>query len=343
MENRPFFFKARRVRIDMSLSTKFLRLLISSLLLGAFLVWLVWYVMGHTQEFVRIAKVPWLNLFALYVLFAAILSCNALYTKYILSAFGVTLRLKEWVSLAIGSAVGNYVSFFRGGAVIRALYLKAHYRFSFSDFLSTLSAVYLMYFIVNGAMGILGMLLLFRMGYTFDIPLATSFVGLASLSVIIMMSKIRLPEFEKFPLRQIARIINGWDLVRKNRRLFAQLMGITAFGAMLLTLQTKVAFSSYGVHLSWGAVMCFSAAKGLALLATITPGALGIVEWISVYLGQSLSYTASEALMAQALMRTVTITTLLITGPFAAHYMGWRSIGILNDEKLEATQSEPNR
>ena len=58
----------------MSLSTKFLRLLISSLLLGAFLVWLVWYVMGHTQEFVRIAKVPWLNLFALYVLFAAILS-----------------------------------------------------------------------------------------------------------------------------------------------------------------------------------------------------------------------------------------------------------------------------
>jgi len=258
----------------------------------------------------------------LFFLFFAMLSCNGLYTKYILSAFGVSLCFKECLFLSVASALMNYVTFFRGGAGIRALYLKTNYRLSFSDFLSTLSATYLMCLMVNCAVGILGMMLLLRKGFLFDAPLVVLFVLPASFSSVLMLFRIRLPESDNFPLHQIARIINGWDMIRKNKGLFVKLMVNTVLYSFLIILQTKVAFSAYGVNLSWESAMCFSAAKSLALLATITPGALGIVEWLSAYLGQTLAYSASEGLMAQGLMRTVTITTLLITGPFAVRYIG---------------------
>jgi uncharacterized membrane protein YbhN (UPF0104 family) len=321
----------------MLLNSKALRPLISILTLALFSVWVVWYAAGHWQDFAVITEVAWPNLLGLYLLFAAILLVNGLYTRYVLTAFGVDLRLKEWVFLSIASTATNYITFFRGGAGVRALYLKFHYQFSFTDFLSTLSAMYIMYFLFNGALGLAGMALLTGSKAGFNLLLTLAFAGLTVLSAAVMLLNIRLPEYGTFPFRQIALIINGWDVIRKNRVLCAKLLGNTALYTLLMVLQTKLAFFAYGVKLSWGAVFCFTSLKGLALLAAVTPGSLGIVEWLSVYLSRILPYTGSEALMAQALMRVVTLTTLLVTGPIAVRYLGGH---LLTRQDRKAGQEE---
>ena len=308
----------------MFLNKKALRPLISILTISAFTIWVVWYTAGHWQDFAVFTHVAWSNLLGLYLIFVGMLLINGLYTRYVLKAFGAELRSREWVFLSIASTATNYITFFRGGAGIRALYLNFHYRFSFTDFLSTLSAMYIMYFLFNGVLGLAGMVLLAGSEAGFNLLLTLAFAGLALLSATVMLLNIRLPEYGRFPFRQIARIINGWDVIRKNRVLCAKLLGNTALYTLLMVLQTKLAFFTYGVKLSWGAVFCFTSVKGLALLAAFTPGSLGIVEWLSVYLSRILPYTGSEALLAQALMRAVSLTTLLVTGPLAVHYLGGR-------------------
>ena len=308
----------------MLLNSKALRPLISIVTLVLFIVWVAWYAAGHWRDFAVIADVAWPNLLGLYLVFVGILMVNGLYTRYVLLAFGVHLRFKEWVFLSIASTATNYITFFRGGAGVRALYLKLHYQFSFTDFLSTLSAMYIMYFLFNGVLGLASMALLAGNKAGYNLLLTLAFAGLTVLSAAVMLLNIRVPEYNMFPFRQIARIINGWDAIRKNRVLCAKLLGNTALYTLLMVLQTKLAFFTYGVKLSWGAVFCFTSVKGLALLAAITPGSLGIVEWLSVYLSRILPYTGSEALMAQALMRAVSLTTLLVTGPLAVHYLGVR-------------------
>lgn len=308
----------------MSLNRKALRPLISILTISAFTIWVVWYTAGRWQDFAVFTDVAWSNLLGLYLIFVGILLINGIYTRYVLKAFGVELRPKVWIFLSIASTAMNYVTFFRGGAGIRALYLKFHYRFSFTDFFSTLSAMYIMNIMFNGVLGLVGIAFLAGNGAGYNIGLTSVFAGLSVFSAAAIFFNIRLPEYRAFPFRQVARIINGWDLIRTNRTLLVKLLGNTALFTLLMVLQAKLAFFIYGVKLSWGAVFFFTSVKGLAILTAVTPGSLGIVEWLSVYLSRILPYTGSEALMAQALMRAVSLTTLLVTGPIAVHYLGIR-------------------
>ena len=311
----------------MPLDKRALRPLISVLILSVFIIWAVWYAVNHWRDFSLMLDVAWFNLLGLYLIFAGILLINGLYSKYVLEAFGIELRKTEWIFLSIASTATNYVTFFRGGAGVRAFYLKTRHQFSFTDFLSTLSAMYIMYFLINGVLGLAGMLLLSSRGAGLNIGLTVVFIGLAAVSAVVMVFNIRLPEYRRFPFHQIAGIINGWQLIRRNQALLTRLLMNTALYTLLMILQTKLAFFAYSIDLSWGAVFCFTSVKGLALLAAVTPGALGIVEWLSVYLSGILPYTGSEALMAQGLMRAVSLTTLLVTGPVAVHYLGVSFLG----------------
>ncbi|MCG6910333.1 MAG: flippase-like domain-containing protein [Deltaproteobacteria bacterium] len=291
------------------------------ILLVIFAWWTVRYVNHHLHEFSVITQVPLSILCILFLLFIGIIASNGITIKYILSAFGIHIGLKEFFSLSAVSSLTNYVTIFRGGAGVRALYLKSAYKLAFSDFLSTLSVMYLIHFLVNSIFGLIGMCLLNLAEVPFNRPLAALFALLLIFSAIGVFINVRLPEFRIFPLSVISRIINNWSLVRKDRSLLLKLIANNTAYAILVVLQTKVAFVNYDVNISWGSAMIFSAAKCLALLLTITPGSIGIVEWLSVYLGEFLGYSGSGALMAQTLMRVVSIATLALIFPFASRHL----------------------
>jgi len=299
----------------MTLPSRWIKPAVSTAILLSFFLWMVWYVIGHVEEFKIILDVPWFNLLALYLIFLASIYLNGLYTRYILNAFDLNLGFSEWLPLSIATTAGNYLTFFRGGAGIRALYLKARHHFSFADFLSTLSAMYIMYFVINGLAGIIGMVLLTASGQAFDLPLSIFFLLITGISVLIMLADFHLPDTGLFAVNQIIRIVNGWHNIRRNKTLLKQMLINITLYLLLIILQTKIAFSTYGVSLSWEAALFYSAGKNLMALATITPGALGLVEAFTVYLGQSLHYTPAEALLIQGLTRFVVISTLLVAGP----------------------------
>lgn len=293
-------------------------------LLVIFALWTIYYVKQHLQDFSIIMQVPPSSLFLLYLLFILMVFSNGLTIKFILSGFGITIKAPEFFSLSIVSALANYLTLFRGGAGLRALYLKSKYDLAFTDFLSTLSVMFLIHFLVNSILGLLGMFFLYNENMTFNIPIALLFAALFVFSSVGILVRIKLPDFNISTLRVIAQIIDKWHLVRKDRNLFLMLVANNVVYSILIVLQTKIAFANYEVSMPWGTAMFFSAAKCLALLITITPGSLGIVEWLTVYMGNSLAYSGSEALMAQTLMRVVSITTLLTISPFAARYLNRR-------------------
>ena len=174
-----------------------------------------------------------------------------------------------------------------------------------------------MYFTVYGGMGIVGMLILWSQGRTFDVPLAVVFVLLGLISATCMLWRFPPLSSRHFPLQHIAYIINGWALLRANRGVCARLMIYTILDTLIALLRAKIAFAAYGIKLSWGGAMFQAAGQSIALLASLTPGSLGVAEIMSMYIGQSLHYTLSEALMVQALLRIVSWTTMLVLAPIA--------------------------
>jgi uncharacterized membrane protein YbhN (UPF0104 family) len=234
----------------------------------------------------------------------------------------VEVPAREWLSLTVATSVLNHVTPLRGGMVVRAVYLKAHYRFGYVDFLSTLSAMYLMVVFTYGLLGLAGQALLWQQGAGCD-PIALAILAAgAAVSGLLMLVRVRLPRWQAFPLRQMVQVLDGWTLLRRKRSIFWKMMGTTLGFSVLSALEVKLASSAVAVALPWGGVLLYTAGQNLAVLGSLTPVGLGIAELVSIYLGKALGYDISQALMIQALLRAVPLVLLLGLALPAFHHLG---------------------
>jgi uncharacterized membrane protein YbhN (UPF0104 family) len=147
-----------------------------------------------------------------------------------------------------------------------------------------------------------------------------AFVATAGLATMLIRFEIRR-NFKSFPLAQIVRLVNAWQAVRADRGLVIKLW-LLMLGMTLATVwQCRAAFDALSITLPWEGVVVYAAAKNLATLVGLTPGSMGVVELISIYLGNVLGYSTADALSVQALIRAVAIASLLLAGPSALFYL----------------------
>jgi uncharacterized membrane protein YbhN (UPF0104 family) len=303
-----------------------LRRILSVTLLAAFLVWAAWYVSGNAESFLPVRQVTWLDALVLTLAFMAIMIGNGLFIAVVSHAFRIRLAGLEWLSLSFASSFVNYFLPFRGGTGIRALYMNRVHRFPIAQFVSTLGIMYLMHIVVNGLLALAGMGLIARDGGPQNVPLMLFFglVAAAGLATMLVRFEVRR-DFQKFPMAQIARLINAWQAVRADRALVSRLW-LLMFAMTLATVwQCRAAFDALSIALPWEGVLVYAASKNLATLIGLTPGSMGVVELMSIYLGTVLGYSTADALSVQALIRAVAIASLLLLGPLALIYLRRRA------------------
>jgi uncharacterized membrane protein YbhN (UPF0104 family) len=298
------------------------RRILSVALLAAFLAWAVWYVSGNAEAFAPVLEVTWLDALALTLAFLAIMIGNGLFIAAVSHAFRLRLAAPEWLSLSFASSFVNYFLPFRGGTGIRALYMNRVHGFPISEFVSTLSVMYLMHIVANSLLALVGMGLIARHGGPLNVSLLLFFALVATAGMAAMLIRFEIRrEFTSFPLAQIAKLVNAWQAVRADRGLVARLWMLMGAMTLATVWQCHAAFGALSIALPWESVAVYAAAKNLATLIGLTPGAMGVVELISIYLGKVLGYSTADALSVQALIRAVAIASLLLAGPFALLYL----------------------
>lgn len=298
------------------------RRILSVALLAAFLAWAVWYVSSNAEAFAPVLEVTWLDALALTLAFLAIMIGNGLFIAAVSHAFRLRLAALEWLSLSFASSFANYFLPFRGGTGLRALYMNRVHGFPISEFVSTLSVMYLMHIVANSLMALVGMGLIARHGGPLNVSLLLFFAVVATAGTAAMLLRFEIRrEFTSFPLAQIAKLVNAWQAVRADRGLVTRLWILMAAMTLATVWQCHAAFAALSIALPWEGVAVYAAAKNLATLIGLTPGAMGVVELISIYLGKVLGYSTADALSVQALIRAVAIASLLLAGPFALLYL----------------------
>jgi uncharacterized membrane protein YbhN (UPF0104 family) len=288
----------------------------------AFLAWAVSYVSDNAEAFAPVLQVTWLDAAALTLAFLAIMVGNGLFIAVVSHAFRIRLAGLEWLSLSFASSFANYFLPFRGGTGIRALYMNRMHRFPITEFVSTLSIMYLMHIVTNGLLALAGMGMIARNGGPLNLSLMFFFAFVATAGLATMLIRFEIKRnFKSFPLAQIVTLVNAWQAVRADRVLVMKLW-LLMLGMTLATVwQCRAAFDALSITLPWEGVVVYAAAKNLASLVGLTPGSMGVVELISIYLGNVLGYSTADALSVQALIRAVAIASLLLAGPSALFYL----------------------
>lgn len=304
------------------MSRSMLRTWISIALLAVFLTWVAWYVSANPKAFSPLAEVSLLDGFLLLLAFVVIMAFNGAFIALISRVFRIRLITSEWLCLSFASSFANYFLPFKGGVGLRALYLSHVHGLPISKFVSTLSVAYLMHSVVNGLMALIGLAINVIHGGPVNAGLLMFFAVVTLAGIVVILIDIDIGEqHERFPMAQVASMLTAWQAVRGNRVIVFQLW-LLMLGLALATIwQCRVAFDAVSVELPWSGIMVYAASKNLATLISLTPGSLGVVELISIYLGGVLDYSTANALSVQALIRAIAIVTLLLAGPFAVLFL----------------------
>ncbi|MBI2667370.1 flippase-like domain-containing protein, partial [Candidatus Woesearchaeota archaeon] len=136
------------------------------------------------------ASIPEISVFyfSLMILVSFIsLFVNGLRIKLFGDYYNINLKKKEWFGLAAVTTMDNYLTPFRGGVAVRALYLRKVYNFPFKSFLTTIVASYTIRILIYSLFGIILSIISLTYYEIFNLWVFILFIGLFLISLIIVL------------------------------------------------------------------------------------------------------------------------------------------------------------
>ena len=320
---------------------KFLKYLKIFITVGI-LLYFVWYFYKNQEDFLLVLSTDRKYILALFFLNSLSFLLNGIFIKVILERFKKTITVGESFYISVISSLGNYFLPMRGGAVIRSVYLKKKFDFSYSHFVSTLYGNYIIVFLVNAFVALLSLIVIQLNTEVISYPLyiffGALFVGMLILSTfeipIYRIKDTKLVFVNKIK-KIITDILNGWNIIISDRKLLLSLILLTFGNFIFMTIIFWIEFLALNIETTLVSVILYNCISGVSLLVSLTPGSLGIREGLFIITSDILGISNSEVLQLALLDRSVIVISLVLL--FTVFYIVRLSIKIKN-KKVDETK-----
>ncbi|MFH1972229.1 MAG: lysylphosphatidylglycerol synthase transmembrane domain-containing protein [archaeon] len=265
-------------------------------------------------EFSKILDYPWIIL--ILVLLSSIgFFFNGMKIKFLVKNFGVDLGVMESYWLSVVTSLGNYLTPFRGGAALRAYYLKKKYQFSYIDFFVTMAGTYVIILFVTAILGLICLLVMYLLNIPTPKEFIILFLGILVLTILVLFVKIpHKINSSNFILRKISKVIKGWNLIKKDKKLILKVGLMDTFCYVIVILKVYILFEVLDQGISFISSTLLGLIHGISTLITITPAALGIREVAIAYSAELLGIGLNVGAVVSIIDRVILILTLLLLG-----------------------------
>lgn len=251
-----------------------------------------------------------------------VLTINGLVNQVILRSYNVPIKLIESISLSIVNSLGNLLIPLRGGAISNAVYLKKKYNFSYSLYLSSLSAFYVLVFWVNTFLGLVTILLRYYLNQD-QIPLHLFifflFTFLFFSYVIVFSPQLPLTKFTY--VNKIIGVINDWKVISNNKSVIFQLIILTSLNIIFASIATFFEFILIGEVIGLDKLIIYTIFSGFSILVSFTPGNIGIRESFSVYSASVLGIFLPLVIVVSIVDRVTTFVITLVLAILTSRFL----------------------
>jgi uncharacterized protein (TIRG00374 family) len=250
----------------------------------------------------------------------AIFATNGLFLRTSARKFNISLRFNEWFGLAAVTTMGNYITPFSGGLIVRATYLKKKYNMPYALFTSILASNYIVMFWVIAVLGLL-LLLLIEQTWSNHWPI-TLFLGsiAISISLVLIFPERHVPWANRVG-RFLNTILEGWYIVKRDHALLFQMLLLSLLTIILNGLSFWVAYWALGLKISLLVAFLLGMIAAFSIFVNLTPGSLGIQEAMVSLSAALLGSSAREGLLVVLLIRAVTVLCAFILGPLYGYIL----------------------
>jgi len=298
------------------------RSILSLILLAFFTFWLIYYVIAHLDDFKIIHNLVWPAAALLALVILAESFASGLFIKVVMTHFHVKLGFSEWYGLSVVTRFWNIILPFRGGAGVRALYLKKIHKFPLTEFFATMLSLYFLIILVNSAIGLFCLILLLALDKIFLMPLFIFFLGffLVMLGMVIFSPKIPASRYAIW--NKISKAMNAWHGIRTDPSVMRSLIAITVLNSAVGLFTVYFSYASFGSKMTIFQCLLISTLFNFTSMINITPGALGVVESVMILTARLFEIRPAESLMAAALIRAVHMFLMFTMGMMFNYRLG---------------------
>lgn len=243
---------------------------------------------------------------------------NGIFLKILARPFQI--NLKEHFSLSIASSFFNLITPLRGGAGLRAIYMKKIHNLSYVHFLASLFGNYLIIFVTASALALIISGILFIKSRILNLPLTLTFLAIFITSIVFIFFPKTFKK-ENFITQKINKVINGWKEILNHPKIIPKLILITFLQFIVSALAIYFIFLSLNQETTILKTLYLAAITVLAVFINITPGSLGITEGLYMISSGVLGITPALSLMIALILRAINTITLFILGPIANYIL----------------------
>jgi len=291
------------------------RIALTFVVMGLF----VWYFLDNIESFSPILdiKLPLLLLVAV----ANVLPMvgNGLFLKFIVEPFGKRLTHRESLYVSVLSSIGNFFAPAGGGLGLRAVYLKKKHQLSYTDYLSTLSGNYVIVFFCISLIGLIALAATGSFSGQALIIAGFLFAIFSGSIVAALLRPIKTETIERLKpsilrsfVRQINRVANGWDIIKKDRILLVKLLLVTLANFVVTVTITKLIAVSLSIQIGFWGLILMSVVGSLSFIVNITPANLGVKEALYVFSATTIGLSTPEVLSIALIDRGVLFFVMVL-------------------------------
>ena len=279
------------------------------------------YIKNHISDFKQLTIVNPLYLFPLFILAFIYSINNGLVIKYLLEPFKIKMNFKEWFGLSVVTSFYNMITPFRGGAVTRAVYLKNKYLFSYTNFFATLSGIYVINFLIASFLGLISLIYLYYTKDILNLLVASIFLFFFIPLLIIVLFSPNFPETKSNFLNKFIGVLNGWNLIRKNRKVVLLVSLIYILQITLFSIAGILSYNVFGISISFIEALFLASIGSLTILIAITPSGFGVVEAVAVFSALVIGITPAQSLSVAIIGRVIGMSIIFILGPIFSYIL----------------------
>lgn len=212
-----------------------------------------------------------------------------------------------------------------GGSVYRGGYLKSQYSFPLSKYISSIGGIYVIGLMTNSIMGILLLLIIYRIERLFNAYVLAVFLAITAGTFLLIIIKPRFNE-KNWLFRKINQVLDGWNSIKSSKRLLFYIFILSTLGAFTSAVSTFIAYRGLNTDIKFVNSILYSSISTIANFVNLTPGGLGVNEAVLVFSSEVIGLSGETILLGALLLRAVTLITSFILGGISYSILNFRLV-----------------
>ncbi len=264
-----------------------------------------YYIYAHGHEFAFLGRASAGELILAGICVVAALAISAHQLGLFLRSLGVSIGFVELMALTMAMCLGNLVTPMRGGTGALAVYLKRYHALDFHAFALIYGGTGLLIALINSALALAGLAILWAVHGFLHIPLTVAVAGLFVFSLYLSVFPPPVKWERSGILGLVFKTANSWHRLTRDRRLMITLTGSFLAVSFFLAAAFFLIYRALGIELSAAAVVITSSLGNIGNLVSLTPGSLGIFDAIVIQIPRILGLDTARSVAAALVFRGV--------------------------------------